>query len=297
MYPYPLIRFSDGSGIGLYEIFMLVGVIAAMVLFSVLAERRKMPGKLQNLILIGIVISVVVGYLFAVLFQAIYNALESGQFIIDENTGATFYGGLIGGALCLILIYFVGSRVLFHTNQIGVRWFPTLANIAAACVPLAHGFGRIGCLMAGCCHGAETDAWYGIAMDIGSLDGEYVKVVPLQLFEAIFLFVLAAILIVQIWRGKGLDAPVYLIGYGVWRFIIEFFRSDDRGASFIPGLSPSQVTAIVLVLVGIAIYIGYFVICSKKGRSYFTLPGNAEKDPGKEKMVSQELKPSDKTDH
>lgn len=297
MYPYPLIRFSDGSGISLYEICMLVGVVAAMVLFSVLAERRKMPGKLQNLILVGIVVSVVVGYLFAVLFQAIYNALENGTFIIDENTGATFYGGLIGGALCLVLIYFIGSRLLFHTNQVGVRWFPTLANLAAACVPLAHGFGRIGCLMAGCCHGGETDAWYGIAMDIGVLDGEFVKVVPLQLFEAIFLFVLAAFLIVRIWQGKGLEAPVYLIGYGVWRFIIEFFRTDDRGASLVPGLSPSQVTAILLVLVGIAIYIAYFVICSKKGRSFFTVPKKFENNSLNGTVVSNESELSDKTDH
>ena len=276
MYPYPLIRFSDGSGIGLYEICMLVGVVAAMVLFSVLAERRKMPGKLQNLILVGIVVSFVVGYLAAVLFQAVYNALETGKFVIDENTGATFYGGLIGGTLCMLLLYFVGGRILYGKFGVAVRWFPTFTNIAAACVPLAHAFGRIGCLMAGCCHGGQTDAWYGIPMDIGVLDGEYVKVVPLQLFEAIFLFALAAFLIVRFWRGKGMEVPVYLIGYGVWRFVIEFFRTDDRGASFIPGLSPSQVTAIFLILVGIGIVVAYFVICRRKGREFFALPKEEE---------------------
>ena len=277
MYPYPLIRFPDGSGIGLYEICMLVGVIAAMILFSVLAERRKMPGKLQNLILVGIIVSVVVGYLVAVLFQAVYNALETGEFVIDENTGATFYGGLIGGVVCMVLIYFIGARIMYRSNEVAVRWFPTLANVAAVCVPLAHGFGRIGCLMAGCCHGGETEAWYGIAMDIGVLDGEYVKVVPTQLFEAIFLFALAAFLIVWFWKGRGMEVPVYLIGYGIWRFIIEFFRADDRGASIIPGLSPSQTTAILLILLGVAICIAYFVICRKKGRAYFAPPqGDAE---------------------
>ena len=277
MYPYPLLSFPDGSSVGFYEICMLVGVIAAMVLFSLLAGRRKMPAKMQNLILVGIVVSVVVGYLTAVLFQAVYNALETGEFVIDETTGATFYGGLIGGAACLILIYFVGSRILFGSNAEGVRRFPTLANIAAACVPLAHGFGRIGCLLAGCCHGGETDAWYGIPMDIGVSDGVYVKVVPLQLFEAIFLFALAAFIIARVWKGKGLEAPVYLIGYGIWRFVIEFFRTDDRGASLIPGLSPSQVTAIFMILVGAAIYVGYFVICSRKGRGFFADPAQAAK--------------------
>lgn len=87
MYPYPLITFPDGSGISLYEIFIVVGVIAAIVLFRILADRRNLPAKLQNLILIGAVVSFIVGYFFAVLFQAIYDIAERGAFIIDKKYG------------------------------------------------------------------------------------------------------------------------------------------------------------------------------------------------------------------
>lgn len=48
MYPYNLITFPDGSGISLYEIFILIGVIAAIILFRILADRRKMPGKIAK---------------------------------------------------------------------------------------------------------------------------------------------------------------------------------------------------------------------------------------------------------
>lgn len=113
MYPYKLIRFPDGSGITLYEIFILIGVIAAIVLFRILADRRKMPAKLQNLVLIGAVVSFIVGYLCAVLFQAVYNAIATGEFSLGSGTGSTFYGGFIGGAVCMLLIYFVGGRILF----------------------------------------------------------------------------------------------------------------------------------------------------------------------------------------
>ena len=116
MYPYPLITFPDGSGISLYEIFIVVGVIAAIVLFRILADRRNLPAKLQNLILIGAVVSFIVGYFFAVLFQAIYDIAERGAFIIDKNTGATFYGGFIGGAACMLLIYFIGGKLLFKNT-------------------------------------------------------------------------------------------------------------------------------------------------------------------------------------
>ena len=273
MYPYPLITFPDGSGISLYEIFIVVGVIAAIVLFRILADRRNLPAKLQNLILIGAVVSFIVGYFFAVLFQAIYDIAERGAFIIDKNTGATFYGGFIGGAACMLLIYFIGGYLLFKKqNNEHLRWFPSFVNIAAACVPLAHGLGRIGCLFGGCCYGMETDAWFGIPMDIGTMDHVYVKVVPTQLFEAIFLFALAAFLIWRNWKGKGFCLPAYLIGYGVWRFLIEYLRDDDRGQTFLSFLTPSQLTAVVLVLIGCALIAAYFIIVHKKGKAIFEPP-------------------------
>jgi phosphatidylglycerol:prolipoprotein diacylglycerol transferase len=51
---------------------------------------------------------------------------------------------------------------------------------------------------------------------------------------------------------------VYLIGYGIWRFLIEFVRGDieERG-KFIPGLTPSQFWAILMVIGGIAFFFIY----------------------------------------
>ena len=283
MYPYYLITFPDGSGISLYEIFIVIGVIAAIVLFRILADRRRLPAKLQNLILIGAVVSFIVGYFFAVLFQAIYDIAERGAFIIDKNTGATFYGGFIGGAACMLLIYFVGGYLRFKKqNNEHLRWFPSFVNIAAACVPLAHGFGRIGCLFGGCCHGAATDAWFGIPMDIGALDGVYVKVIPTQLFEAVFLFILAAFLIWRNWKGKGFCLPIYLIAYGVWRFLIEYLRADDRGQTFLSFLSPSQLTAVILVVIGGALIAAYYIIVRKKGKEIFAPPLSVGKPDTKE---------------
>lgn len=267
MFPNYIIGFSDGSGISFYEIFFAVGLIAALVLLRVLSDRRGLPAKLQNMVLIGTVVSCVVGYLSAVLFQAVYDWFATGVFKIDGSTGATFYGGLIGGAACFLAIYFGFGHLLFKNEKTHLQYFPAIANIAAVCIPAAHAFGRLGCLSAGCCSGTPTDAWYGIYMH--TADYGYTKVVPLQLFESIFLFALAGYLFYRNWQRKGLCLPFYLVGYGIWRFVIEFFRGDDRGATFIPFLSPSQLTAIVLILVGIGIYIAYFVIIRKKGKTYY----------------------------
>ncbi|MGN1099922.1 MAG: prolipoprotein diacylglyceryl transferase family protein, partial [Christensenellales bacterium] len=48
--------------------------------------------------------------------------------------------------------------------------------------------------------------------------------------------------------------PLYFTGYGVFRFLIEFIRGDDRG-SFIPGLSPSQTYCIIMLVVGIVMFL------------------------------------------
>ena len=46
-----------------------------------------------------------------------------------------------------------------------------------------------------------------------------------------------------------------MILYGAWRFGIEFFRADERGKTFVPGLTPSQLTAIVFVILGFVLLI------------------------------------------
>ena len=107
-------------------------------------------------------------------------------------------------------------------------------------------------MFAGCCHGHVTHEWYGIWNE-----GLHANAVPIQLFEAIFLFVISALMIVLLFKFKfKYNMSLYLVSYGIWRFVIEYYRADYRG-DFIPGLSPSQFWSIVMVLLGIAIFFVY----------------------------------------
>ena len=259
MYPYELIA---GSGIDLYVVFIIIGVVAAFVTLRLLSGKVYLPDKVFNFTLLTSVITVVLGWLSAMLFQGFYNFLAEGQYVIR---GQTFYGGLIGGAAVFIAFYFGVGHFVFKDKS-NVKCFNELMTIAMPAIVIAHAFGRLGCLMDGCCYGAVTDKWYGITMYSG---GVWAKRVPTQLFESLFLFALAAVLVTLILRFKFRNtASVYLISYGVWRFFIEFVRADsERGSSGIPGLYPSQVTAIVLVLVGIAWVLIYKFIFQKRFES------------------------------
>ena len=129
-----------------------------------------------------------------------------------------------------------------------------LLRFAPISITIAHAFGRLGCFSAGCCGGIETEAWYGI-----QFPGEAHKEIPTQLFEAMFLFLISVVMIILYFKFHfKYNMGVYLIGYGVWRFLIEFIRGDvvERG-KFVPGLTPSQFWAILMVIGGIAFFFIY----------------------------------------
>ena len=250
MYPYSII-----GDIDLYTIFLCVGIISALLVFRIFSDRQKMYWKLQNFAVLVGVAAIVCGYCSAVLFQGFYDFLADPSQGFRLNTGATFYGGLIGGVVSFLALYF-GIGFFVFKDKIHVKHFFDIANIAAASISSAHAFGRIGCFTAGCCHGAETDAWYGVYFDYYKI-----KAVPIQLFEAIFLFALFAFFCFRLAKRKSYNLPLYMVLYGAWRFIVEFFRADDRGATVVSFLTPSQLIAVLMILGSVVLFLGerYFV--------------------------------------
>ena len=218
----------------------------------------------DTIIIIGI-LAILIGLLSAVLFQAFYDYLANPSAGFKLNGGMTFLGGLIGGIVSFIGIYFIfvyginphlKDGNFFKANMNKGIWF--LVRIAPISITIAHAFGRIGCLFAGCCHGHVTTEWYGIWN--ASVNA---KTVPIPLYESIFLFTLSAVMIVLLFKFHSKDTmAIYLVSYGIWRFIIEFFRDDYRG-DFIPGLSPSQFWSIIMVIAGVAVFFIYRYVDKK----------------------------------
>ena len=159
MYPYELFW-----GIDLYAVMICLGVLAAIILFRVLCDKKQLPQKLFTFFLLVAVGSIFVGFLSALLFQSFYNYLASG---VWKWQGMTFFGGLVGGVICFVFFYFLIGHFLFKDREHVLR-FPAFASCAAPCIVIAHAFGRIGCLCAGCCYGIRSDA-FGLSMLIDSV--------------------------------------------------------------------------------------------------------------------------------
>lgn len=179
-----------------------------------------------------------------------------------DHGGLMFYGGLI-----LASISFLIYCRIYRLNIL------VLADLMLVAVPLGHVFGRIGCFMNGCCHGAVTKGPFGVVFPVRSpawseqvregLITRYattsLPVLPTQLFEAAGnLLIFAALLFAYLRiHGKGIDrarsgliAGSYMISYGVLRFAMEFTRGDYR-PEFGP-LSIGQIISTALILLGIS---------------------------------------------
>jgi len=243
MYPYELFL-----GITLYDVFLGIGVIASMVVFNYFSNYRRLEAKIHNIVLADAVVSVVLGYITSVFVQELWNSLDTGKYELSKNSGATFLGGLLGGAAVFLSFYFIVGAIVCK-DGLHKKRVMSLFDVWATCIPVAHAFGRIGCLTAGCCYGRETDAWYGIYMvDLGK------KVVPIQLFESIFLFCLFAFLFVLCRKKVHGLLPLYMIIYGAWRIPVELLRDDYRGSSFVKFLTPSQFVSVLLIIGGIVLW-------------------------------------------
>ena len=242
MYPYELFW-----GIDLYSLAITLGVVVCLLLLRLQGDMRSLRAKLQNDILSLVPMAVVLGYGAAVLIQGLYNIAEEGGYVINAATGATFYGGLLGGTIVFISLYF-GIGHFRYPDGYHKAHFRDVLDMAPAAITAAHGLGRVGCLMAGCCHGAPTDAWYGIYMV-----GAGCRVVPVQLFEALFLFALCGALLLMMKKGIRHQMPTYMLVYGAWRFFVEYLRADERGETIVSFLSPSQLFSVLLMLGGVAL--------------------------------------------
>ncbi len=130
--------------------------------------------------------------------------------------GLTSYGGMFGGLLGLLIWAKKDKMNLWAVfDTFGVPYL------------VGHAFGRIGCLLNGCCHGRSTDEWFGVSVGHG-IPGRFV---PAQLMDTVGVLIaaLAVILIERRWSLKsGQSFGLVVAGYTASRFVYEFARSGTR---------------------------------------------------------------------
>ena len=234
-----------GLKIPMFGLMMLAGMIAA---FGLLWFTRRIVRFSEDTLLSCALWAIISGFVGS---KILYWIVDMKQFLVDPmffikniREGFVFYGALIGGVLGVFFYSFRKKQPFF-----------AFMDLFAPSLTLAHAFGRIGCFCAGCCYGSATHSFLGVRFPVGSLAPSNVSLLPTQLLEAAFLFLLTASLVWLLKKRRtfGTVTGWYLILYGVWRFFIEFYRGDDRGAVGL--LSTSQFIAIFMMAAGAVLLI------------------------------------------
>jgi phosphatidylglycerol:prolipoprotein diacylglycerol transferase len=216
----------------------LVGLKLAMV-------RAKARGLDHNRVLdlgIYIIISALVGAKLLLLITDFRTfTADPRELLTLARSGGVFYGGLILAV----------AVALWYIRRVGLPLWTT-CDVFAPGIALGHVVGRFGCFFAGCCYGKPTSLPWGItftdpfaAANVGTPLNQALH--PTQLYEAGAEFLILVLLLVTERKGRpypGRTFWLYMLLYAISRFIIEFFRGDDRGVVF--GFSTSQFISIVL---------------------------------------------------
>lgn len=230
-----------------YGVMSAIGIISAYLMIESRAKKKgldyeKVFGLLIACLIFGYTGSKLL-YMITILPEVLANP---GNILQHLSGGWVVIGGILGGI--------VGGYIYCSWNKLP-KW--EFFDIALAGVALAQGFGRIGCFLAGCCYGAQTDSWIGIAFTHSDFAPNGVKMIPTQLISSGLDFLLCAFLV---WydnkkqKNAGEVTALYLFFYSFGRFILEFFRGDAaRGAVGV--LSTSQFIGIFTLVVGGVIYI------------------------------------------
>ncbi|MDG2203326.1 MAG: prolipoprotein diacylglyceryl transferase [Burkholderiales bacterium] len=190
-------------------------------------------------IILGVILGGRLGYS---IFYDLTNVIRMpiSVFYVWEG-GMSFHGGLIG--VCV--------AVAMYARQKKQNWL-VLTDFIAPLVPLGLAAGRIGNFINGELWGRPTDVpWAMVFPQSGSLVGRH----PSQLYE---FFLEGIVLFVILWissRKKtsvGITSGLFLVFYGLFRFVIEFMREPDAHLGILSsGLSMGQWLCVPMLFIGL----------------------------------------------
>jgi prolipoprotein diacylglyceryl transferase len=235
-----------------YGLMIAIGIMAAYLSVEYRAKLKGLKHELIFNLTIWCALGGILGAKLLYIFTQLKSIIADPSSLLQVSEGFVVYGGIIGGIFAGYL-FTVKHKLNF------LEYF----DIVMPSIALAQGFGRIGCLLAGCCYGMETKSPFNLVFTHSDFAPNGIHLLPTQPISSILDFLNCAVLILISRRTKahGQVAGFYLIFYSAGRFILEFFRGDlERGQIGI--LSTSQFISIWLFLFGIALVI----ICGFKAK-------------------------------
>ncbi|MGI6590243.1 MAG: prolipoprotein diacylglyceryl transferase [Eggerthellaceae bacterium] len=235
-----------------YALAYIAGFACALFVMWRVSKRWKV--RIDSDALLTILLCVMVGVIlgarlgYVLFYGAGYYLVHPEEILAFNKGGMSFHGGLVGALLAGIV-----AAKLTHIPYL------TLADLAVIGAPIGLFFGRCANFVNGELWGAVTDVPWGVVF--GGAAGTLPRH-PSQLYEALLEGVMLFIILYALSRKRpprprGTFLGIFLIIYGICRFLIEFVRQPDVQLGYLWGgwLTMGQVLSVPLIIAGICILI------------------------------------------
>lgn len=238
-----------------YGLAYVVGIALAGVVIYRVARRWGLGTSPDDVtsVIIAIAFGLIIGArLFYVIFYGDgYYLQHPLKIFATYEGGMSFHGGLVGAI--------VGGSLACRKLRISI---PTMCDLAVIGAPVGLFFGRCANFINGELWGKPTNLPWGVMFD--DAGGDMVYRHPSQLYEALLEGVVLFVILFALSRKANPPRPqgtflgTFLLGYGTFRFLIEFVRLPDKQLGYLLGtnwLTMGQCLSIPLVVAGVAILV------------------------------------------
>ncbi|MBC7385659.1 MAG: prolipoprotein diacylglyceryl transferase [Cryobacterium sp.] len=247
---HPLLFHVGSWPVHTYGFLIALGFVCAVQIIQYLAKKSSLDAeRVQDLVFSTLVVGFIGARIVYVLTRFSFFTDHPAEILKVWEGGLVFYGGPL---LAIPYVVWFAKRYRLPIWRLGDALLPGLT--------VAHAFGRLGCLAAGCCYGRPTGNDYGIILNSELVDPEFrgIHLHPTQLYESAALFVLFAALLL-IFRRRKFEGQVmltYFMAYPIIRSIVELYRGDTIRGFVIDGvLSTSQFISLLVFVVAFAVLI------------------------------------------
>lgn len=226
-----------------YSLMYVIGLVTVYYYFKYSSQKGTLKAtteQIDNILAVGM-IGMILGA--RIIYVTVYNwdqyaAHPLSMFAVWQG-GLSFHGALLG--ICI--------GIYLYAKKAGLSFFRITDHISVV-GPIGLFFGRIGNFINGELYGRVTDSPFGMIFPGGGPNPRH----PSQLYESLSEGLLLLIIINLIRRKNpkiGVLSGTFVMGYGLIRFVIEFFREPDAQLGFIFGpFSMGQILCSIMWVVG-----------------------------------------------
>jgi phosphatidylglycerol:prolipoprotein diacylglycerol transferase len=235
-----------------YGVMIALAFLAGLWTATLRTRRENISGEKIADVTLWLMVGAIVGARFvyvATYWREQFADQPFREVFMIQHGGLVFYGGFIGAAIAGFIYIRWKNMPLWKT-----------VDVLAPSVALGSVFGRIGCLLNGCCYGRPTDLPWGLTFtnpQAHEFSGTPLNIPlhPTEIYDALLNLALYGFL-AWLFRRKKFDGQIfatYLICYAITRSITEYFRGDYTNLHYHLGLTPAQWIGVPIFVAGLAL--------------------------------------------